>query len=79
MARELGEEWSVEPERLQIEAMVQLPSEMVLVIGQAWLTEGADVTPDDEHDEFAWWPADLASWPAEADEWLRRLAQLVLD
>ncbi|MGO9886797.1 MAG: NUDIX hydrolase [Solirubrobacteraceae bacterium] len=77
MARELREEWSVEPARLRVEAMLQLPSELVLVIGQAWLADGATVTPDHEHDEFAWWPADLASWPPEADEPLRRLAQLV--
>jgi 8-oxo-dGTP diphosphatase len=79
MARELREEWSVEPERLQIEAMLQLPSDAVLLAGQAWLAQGATVTPDHEHDEFAWWPSDVASWPAEADEPLRRLAQLVSD
>ncbi len=29
-----------------------------MFVGQAWLAEGADaaVTPDHEHDEFAWWP-----------------------
>ncbi len=79
MARELHEEWSVEAERLQIEAMLQLPSGLVLLVGQAWLADGATVTPDHEHDEFAWWPSDVASWPAEADEPLRRLAQLVSD
>jgi 8-oxo-dGTP diphosphatase len=79
MDRELREEWSVEPERLQIEAMLQLPSDAVLLAGQAWLPQGATVTPDHEHDEFAWWPSDVASWPAEADEPLRRLARLVSD
>ncbi len=49
----------------------------MLLIGQAWLPEGATVTPDGEHDEFAWWPADVARWPAEADEPLRQLATLV--
>jgi hypothetical protein len=49
----------------------------VLLIGQAWLTDGATVTPDHEHDEFAWWPTDPERWPAEADEPLRRLAELV--
>ncbi len=77
MGRELREEWSVEPERLQIEALVLLPSELVLLVGVAWLAEGATVTPDHEHDEFAWWPDDLERWPAEADEPLRRLAGLV--
>jgi len=76
MCRELREEWSVEPERLRIEAMVQLPSELVMLVGQAWLADGATVTPDHEHDEFAWWPTDLSEWPAEGDEPLRRLAGL---
>jgi 8-oxo-dGTP diphosphatase len=77
MSRELLEEWSVRAERLQIEALVRLPSEVVLLVGQAWLPEGASVTPDHEHDEFAWWPADVADWPAEADEPLRRMATLL--
>ena len=77
MERELLEEWSVEPERLRIEALVLLPSEMVMLVGQAWLAHGATVVPDHEHDEFAWWPPDPADWPAEADPWLRRVAELV--
>ena len=77
MGRELREEWSVEPERLRIEALLLLPSELVLLIGQAWLADGATVTPDHEHDDFAWWPTDLERWPLEADEPLRRLAALV--
>ena len=36
------------------------------------------VSPDDEHDAFAWWPADVEQWPAEADEPLRRVAELLL-
>ncbi len=77
MQRELQEEWSVTPERLRIEALVLLPSEMALLVGQAWLPEGASVEPDDEHDEFAWWPADLEQWPEEGDEPLRGIASLL--
>ena len=77
MLRELREEWSVEPERLIVEALVLLPSEMVLLVGQAWLPEGASVTPDSEHDEFAWWPREIDRWPQEADEPLRRMAALL--
>jgi 8-oxo-dGTP diphosphatase len=77
MGRELREEWSVQPERLRIEALVQLPSKMVLLVGQAWLTDGATVTPDHEHDDYAWWPADVERWPAEADEPLRRMGSLL--
>jgi ADP-ribose pyrophosphatase YjhB (NUDIX family) len=77
MRRELQEEWSVAPERLQIEALVQLPSNIVLMLGQAWLAAGASVTADPEHDDFAWWPADVDRWPEEADEPLRRMALLL--
>jgi len=77
LTRELREEWSVEPERLRIEALVQHPSELVLLVGQAWLADGVSVTPDAEHDAFAWWPADVRRWPREADEPLRRIGSLV--
>ena len=77
MSRELREEWSVEPDRLRIEALLMLPSQMVLLVGHAWLADGATVTPDHEHDEFAWWSPDPAGWPDEADEALRRMAELV--
>jgi 8-oxo-dGTP diphosphatase len=77
LSRELREEWSVEAERLTIEALIGLPSEVVLFVGLAWLPPGATVVPDDEHDEFAWWPADVDQWPDEADEPLRRVAQLL--
>jgi ADP-ribose pyrophosphatase YjhB (NUDIX family) len=77
MARELREEWSVEAERLTIEALVAVPSGVVLLVGVAWLADGAMVTPDHEHDEFAWWPADVAQWPVEADDTLRRMGALL--
>jgi 8-oxo-dGTP diphosphatase len=77
LARELEEEWSVVPETLTVEALVSLPNRMVMLIGQAWLPDGAEVTRDHEHDEHAWWPADPAAWPPEADGTLRRLATLL--
>ena len=77
MTRELQEEWSVAPERLSVEALVELPSEVVLLVGMAWLPDGASVTPDSEHDEFAWWPASVERWPPEADAPLRRMAELL--
>jgi 8-oxo-dGTP diphosphatase len=77
LVRELDEEWSVAPERLTVEALVNLPSGLVSLVGQAWLGDDATVTPDAEHDEFAWWPADVSDWPEQADAPLRRLAQLV--
>lgn len=77
LGRELEEEWSVTPERLSVEALVAPPSGMAMLIGLAWLPESARVTPDAEHDEYAWWPADVAAWPPEADEVLRRVARML--
>ena len=77
LTRELDEEWSVAPERVQVEALVRLPHRLVMLVGQAWLPEGAAVTPDHEHDAHAWWPAAIEDWPPEADEPLRRMAGLL--
>ncbi len=77
LQRELQEEWGVDPERLSIEALIQSPTGMIMLIGQAWLPDGASVTPDPEHDKFAWWPADPARWPAEADAPLRRMGAML--
>jgi ADP-ribose pyrophosphatase YjhB (NUDIX family) len=77
LTRELREEWSVAPERLSVEALLHLPSEVVLLVGMAWLPEGATVVRDHEHDEFAWWPSDVSRWPPEADEPLRRMGTLL--
>ncbi len=77
MTRELEEEWSVAPEQLTVEALVGLPSGVILLVGMAWLPDGAQVTPDSEHDDYAWWPADLDRWPEEADAPLRLLAGML--
>jgi len=77
LARELREEWSVEPAELTVEALVRLPHQLVMVVGLAWLPEGAEISMDAEHDAYAWWPADVAEWPDEADEPLRRMATLL--
>ncbi len=77
LGRELMEEWSVRAERLSVEALVRLPSGLVLLVGLAWLEPGAEVTIDPEHDACAWWPADVGQWPPEADEPLRRMAALL--
>jgi 8-oxo-dGTP diphosphatase len=75
LVRELREEWSVAPARVRGEALVRLPQGMVMFMGTAWLAEGAEVVPDAEHDEFAWWPSDIDQWPAEGDADLRRVAR----
>ena len=77
LARELDEEWSVAPQRMSVEALVRIPSGLVLFVGVAWLPEGIEVTPDHEHDAFAWWPAAVEQWPDEADAPLRAMASLL--
>jgi hypothetical protein len=59
------------------EALLRLPHRLVMFVGQAWLPEGAEVIRDEEHDAHAWWPADIDSWPDEADEPLRLMARLI--
>jgi 8-oxo-dGTP diphosphatase len=77
LTRELQEEWSVTPARVHAEALIRLPHQLVMFVGQAWLAEGADaeVTPDHEHDAFAWWPREVDAWPAEAEAPLRSMAR----
>ena len=77
LVRELDEEWSVAPERVRGEALISLPQKMIMFVGQAWIAAGEEqsVTPDHEHDEYDWWPADIDRWPAEAGEALPRMAR----
>ena len=76
LRRELAEEWRLEPERLSVEALVSLPNGLAMVVGLATVAEDAQPVPDDEHDEWAWLPADVERWPTEADE-LRRVGRLL--
>jgi 8-oxo-dGTP diphosphatase len=77
LVRELREEWGVSPERVRGEALVQLPHGLVMFVGQAWLAPGDEdmVSPDHEHDAFAWWPRAIEEWPPEAGETLPRMAR----
>ena len=77
LVRELREEWAVSPERVRGEALMRLPHRLVMFVGQAWLAEGVEeaVTPDHEHDAFAWWPRAIDEWPPEAGEALPRMAR----
>jgi 8-oxo-dGTP diphosphatase len=77
LTRELEEEWSVQPERLAVEALVSLPTGLVMLVGQAWLSGSAQVERDAEHDAHAWWPPEPESWPTEADPVLRHMASLL--
>jgi 8-oxo-dGTP diphosphatase len=77
LSRELREEWRLEPERLSVEVLVRLPDGLVMLVGLARVADAADPVPDEEHDEWAWWPADVERWPAEADPRLRLMARLL--
>jgi 8-oxo-dGTP pyrophosphatase MutT (NUDIX family) len=79
LVRELEEEWSVAPERITARALVCLPHRLVMFVGLAWLPDGAEVVPDDEHDAHAWWPSAVDDWPPEADANLRRMAASLTD
>ncbi|HVS28834.1 MAG TPA: NUDIX domain-containing protein [Solirubrobacteraceae bacterium] len=77
LTRELEEEWSLIPERVSVEALVRLPSGLVLFVGIAWVPDEAEAVPDAEHDRHAWWPSEVDAWPAEADRPLRLMASLL--
>jgi len=77
MVRELAEEWRVKPASLSVEALAATPNGLVFLVGMAWLAHGAEAVRDDEHDAHAWWPTDVAAWPDEADETVRRMAALL--
>jgi 8-oxo-dGTP pyrophosphatase MutT (NUDIX family) len=77
LARELREEWGVEPERLVVEALIATPGDMTFLIGQAWLAADAVLVRDHEHDAHEWWPPDPADWPDHAHPQLRALASLL--
>jgi 8-oxo-dGTP pyrophosphatase MutT (NUDIX family) len=76
LTRELGEEWGVQAASVTGELLIALPQRMTMFVGMAWLPDGAEVTPDDEHDAYAWWPPDPADWPAEAHPQLRLMASM---
>ncbi len=74
IVREMQEEWSVTPACARGEALLRLPHGLVMFVGQAWLADGAQVTPDHEHDAYSWWPSDPDRWPREASPPLRQMA-----
>jgi 8-oxo-dGTP diphosphatase len=77
LSRELREEWQLEPELLSVEALLGLPNGVAMLVGLATVSDSADPVPDHEHDEWAWWPADVDEWPDEADPRLRLMAKLL--
>jgi 8-oxo-dGTP diphosphatase len=70
--QELEEEWGLRQAALTVAALLEEPSGRTLVLAVA--QTGDEPRPNDEHDRWAWWPADPAAWPAEAGAELRELA-----
>ena len=77
LSRELAEEWRLEPEHLSIEALVGLPNGMTMLVGLAVVADGAEPVADAEHDDWAWWPASVDDWPADAHERLKVMARML--
>jgi 8-oxo-dGTP diphosphatase len=77
LGRELEEEWGVVPRRLDVEALIATPSDMAMLVGQAWIGADATVTRDHEHDAHEWWPPDPADWPDHVHPQIRLLGRLV--
>lgn len=77
LSRELEEEWRLVPLGLSVQALVRLPTGLAMLVGLATVASEAEPVPDAEHDEFAWWPADVDAWPEHADERLRRMGRFL--
>jgi hypothetical protein len=50
LSRELHEEWQLEPERLSVELLVELPDGIAMLVGLATVGDRSEPVPDDEHD-----------------------------
>jgi 8-oxo-dGTP diphosphatase len=77
LTRELQEEWCLDPDEVSVEALVQLPNGLNMLVGLATVPNDCQPVPDGEHDEWTWWPADTGDWPPEADDRLKLMAVLL--
>ena len=72
--QELDEEWGLAAERLTLAALLGELSGRTVLLATAAVLDGAAPRPNHEHDDWSWWPADVAAWPAEATPELRATA-----
>ena len=56
---------------------MSLPNGMMMLVGLAVVPDGSEPVPDAEHDDWAWWPADVDRWPSEADERLKLMGRFL--
>ena len=75
LTRELHEEWRLAPRRA-LRRSTRLPAAERAQHARrhGHRAERLRAGSDAEHDEWAWWPAQTADWPPEADERLERAA-----
>jgi ADP-ribose pyrophosphatase YjhB (NUDIX family) len=77
LTRELHEEWRLSPDVLSVEALITLPTGLHMLVGLATVPDDCDPVPDEEHDEWTWWPPQTGDWPPEADDRLKLMADLL--
>jgi len=77
LSRELHEEWALTPEHLGVEALIRLPNGLTMMVGVATVADDSEPAMDAEHDAWAWWPADVERWPAEADARVQAMARFL--
>jgi 8-oxo-dGTP diphosphatase len=74
LRQEVGEEWGVAANGLLVAGLLAEPSGRTVLVGLATVPSGTEPRPNDEHDAWAWWPADPAAWPSAAAPELRAVA-----
>ena len=77
LVRELNEEWSLKPQELDIKALIRTPNRLTILIALAWVSGDAQPVLDVEHDEFAWWPAQVTEWPNTAASQVRKIGEML--
>ena len=66
------------PERCTVEALARLPNGLTVLVGLAWLPDGAEPVPDARARRVGVVAAPTCErWPDEADAPLRRMATLL--
>jgi hypothetical protein len=76
MRQELDEEWGLGGALLRLAAVLLEPSRRTVLLGVADVAGTAEPRPNDEHDAWAWWPADTGLWPDDAPTDMRLTATL---
>ena len=57
--------------------VARAPERVAMLVGLARVPHGAEPDARPRDDDWAWWPADVSDWPAEADERLKLMARML--